>query len=460
MKINLSNWQDEISSTDKSYFSYSYELPLQAFGQLFAKTDHYQGARFFWQTPDHSLGYIGLGAVKQFFEEETDFGMIERFKKEFLKKFCLVSERKEAPILFGAFPFDRKGAKELFWGKLEKGYFVLPEILFTQRKNLCVVTLTCYQEKGECKKEFFKKLKKRFDSLENQVVELLRHLPRESSSMSLNTKERNVDAFVSLVSESVEEIKKKNSTLRKVVLARQMEVEGKHIALETIVANLLRQQPNTYVFALEAKQQTFVGATPERLVEASKTMFATAGIAGSIPRGENQLEDQKNSEKLLKDSKNSYEHQVVVERIKKQLENFTQGELFVSNKSLLKNRDIQHLFVAVTGARKEQVSLLDVVRELHPTPALGGEPKVDALHWLAEKETAGRGLYGAPIGWLDLTEDIGEFAVGIRSGVFSGNQGLLYAGCGIVDDSDPEAERLETMLKFQPMIRGVKGNDE
>ncbi|MPN57756.1 Salicylate biosynthesis isochorismate synthase [bioreactor metagenome] len=87
--------------------------------------------------------------------------------------------------------------------------------------------------------------------------------------------------------------------------------------------------------------------------------------------------------------------------------------------------------------------MLDVVRELHPTPALGGEPKAEALRWLAEKEVAGRGLYGAPIGWLDLTEDVGEFAVGIRSGIFSGNQGLLYAGCGIVDDSDPEAERLE-----------------
>ncbi|OTP24128.1 hypothetical protein A5800_001988 [Enterococcus sp. 5B7_DIV0075] len=460
MKINLSNWKEKVSSTEKAYFSYSYELPSQEFGQLFAKTSDYRGARFFWQTPDRHLSYIGLGTVKQFFNAETEFEAIERFKKEFFKSFCMVSKRKEAPILFGGFPFDREGAKESFWGKLENGYFVLPEILFTQREDFCVVTLTCHQEKETCDSEFFKRLEKHFESLENEVANLLDHPPVESSCTNVVRKERNVGAFVSLVDESVEEIKKTNAKLRKVVLARQMELKGKSFSIETIVENLLRQQPNTYVFALEDKQQAFVGATPERLVEASRTMFATAGIAGSISRGKNQTEDQENSLKLLKDAKNSYEHQVVVERIKKQLKDFTQGELLVSDKSLLKNRDIQHLFVTVKGSRKGQTSLLDVVRELHPTPALGGEPKAEALRWLAEKEVAGRGLYGAPIGWLDLTEDVGEFAVGIRSGIFSGNQGLLYAGCGIVDDSDPEAERLETGLKFQPMIRGVKGNDE
>ncbi|MEA4828802.1 hypothetical protein SDC9_196900 [bioreactor metagenome] len=107
MKINLSNWKEKVSSTEKAYFSYSYELPSQEFGQLFAKTSDYRGARFFWQTPDRHLSYIGLGTVKQFFNAETEFEAIERFKNEFFKSFCMVSKRKEAPILFGGFPFDR-----------------------------------------------------------------------------------------------------------------------------------------------------------------------------------------------------------------------------------------------------------------------------------------------------------------------------------------------------------------
>lgn len=97
-----------------------------------------------------------------------------------------------------------------------------------------------------------------------------------------------------------------------------------------------------------------------------------------------------------------------------------------------------------------------VIKELHPSPALGGEPKQLSMTWLADKEPTGRGLYGGPIGWCDLMTDNGEFAVGIRSGVISQTNVLLYAGCGIVPESTPEAEYLETALKFQPMLRGVK----
>lgn len=145
-----------------------------------------------------------------------------------------------------------------------------------------------------------------------------------------------------------------------------------------------------------------------------------------------------------------------MKKLTKQLANYTEGNLSVSNKKLLKNRDIQHLYLTISGIRKPKVSLFDVIQALHPSPALGGEPKELAIQWLAKKEPSGRGLYGAPIGWCDIMEDIGEFAVGIRSGVFSENAGRLYAGCGIVGDSDPEEERQETQLKFQPMLRGVK----
>lgn len=108
------------------------------------------------------------------------------------------------------------------------------------------------------------------------------------------------------------------------------------------------------------------------------------------------------------------------------------------------------------GSRQDGFSFLEVIRQLHPSPALGGVPKQAAVDWIAEKEPIGRGLYGGPIGWCSLTEDVGEFAVGIRSGVVSDTEVQLYAGCGIVPNSTPEAEYLETALKFQPMIRGVK----
>ena len=135
----------------------------------------------------------------------------------------------------------------------------------------------------------------------------------------------------------------------------------------------------------------------------------------------------------------------------------TDAPIIAEAPSLLKNRDIQHLYVPIIGQRQKAFRFLQGIQQLHPTPALGGEPKELALNWLNEHEKLARGLYGAPIGWIALKEDVGEFAVGIRSAILNKNTGFLYAGCGIVADSQAELERIETKIKFQPMLRGIGG---
>ena len=142
-----------------------------------------------------------------------------------------------------------------------------------------------------------------------------------------------------------------------------------------------------------------------------------------------------------------------MQRIAKLLAPYT-TTVTIGARQLLKNRDIQHIYHPLAGPRQAGSHLLDVVAALHPTPALGGEPRAAALAWLREHE-AGRGLYGAPVGWLSLGADEGEFVVGLRSGVFSAQAGRLYAGCGIVAASHAATERAETRLKFQPMLRGI-----
>lgn len=125
---------------------------------------------------------------------------------------------------------------------------------------------------------------------------------------------------------------------------------------------------------------------------------------------------------------------------------------------ILKMRDIQHLYTPVRGVAKENVSLLTVVDRLHPTPALGGQPKQKAYEIIRELEVLDRGWYGSPVGWLD-TKDNGEFAVAIRSGLINSNNASLFAGCGIVGDSEPESEYTETMIKFRPMLSALGGLD-
>ena len=123
---------------------------------------------------------------------------------------------------------------------------------------------------------------------------------------------------------------------------------------------------------------------------------------------------------------------------------------------LMKIRDIQHLYTPVSGTINPQYSLLRLVEDLHPTPALGGTPKEEAMAVIRKTEKMDRGYYAAPIGWIDYRGN-GEFAVAIRSGLIVKNEALIYAGCGIVEDSQPEEEYKETKIKFRPMLRSLGG---
>jgi menaquinone-specific isochorismate synthase len=115
-----------------------------------------------------------------------------------------------------------------------------------------------------------------------------------------------------------------------------------------------------------------------------------------------------------------------------------------------------HLYTPVRGFAKEGHSILSMVERLHPTPALGGFPKEKAIEKIRELEPMQRGWYAAPIGWLDH-EDNGEFVVAIRSGLVEGHKAALFAGCGIVEESNPKTEYLETKIKLKPMLSALGG---
>ena len=151
------------------------------------------------------------------------------------------------------------------------------------------------------------------------------------------------------------------------------------------------------------------------------------------------------------------EHGFVVEMIKAALEESCEEIILPDKPQLMKIRDIQHLYTPVIGKCHKDASLLLLVERLHPTPALGGLPKQEAVEKIREVEELDRGFYAAPLGWVDYQGN-GEFAVSIRSGLIQGKEASLFAGCGVVADSDSESEYLETSLKFTPMLRALGGN--
>ncbi len=117
---------------------------------------------------------------------------------------------------------------------------------------------------------------------------------------------------------------------------------------------------------------------------------------------------------------------------------------------------MQHLYTLIKGHLPGDYTLLDVIELLHPTPAMGGRPRDKALALIREREGFDRGWYAAPVGWMDRNGE-GEFAVAIRSALVYHNQATLFAGCGIVADSDPEREYAESCLKLKPMLSALTG---
>jgi isochorismate synthase len=180
----------------------------------------------------------------------------------------------------------------------------------------------------------------------------------------------------------------------------------------------------------------------------------TAAIAGSIARGGSPAEDQMLARTLVASTKDRGEQAVVVRALSAALERLCESVEIAPEPEILQLENVQHLRTTLRGRLRDERPVLDLVRILHPSPAVGGFPRERALAAMQGREAEPRGWYAGPIGWMDENGD-GEFWVAIRSALLHGNEAALYAGAGIVADSDPEAELAETRLKLQPMLTAL-----
>lgn len=240
---------------------------------------------------------------------------------------------------------------------------------------------------------------------------------------------------------------------QKVVLARAL----KYTTAETFhpmgVLNHLRQRyPDCYSFSIaNGKGQSFIGASPERLVRVAGGRMHTAALAGSAPRGDSASEDAGFAQELLHSEKDLREHRVVLDAIVGRLADLDLKLEHAATPRLLGLANVHHLHTPISASLPAGVHILDLVARLHPTPAVGGAPQAPALAALTRLEAFPRGLYAGPQGWVDH-QGGGEFFVGIRSALIDGRTATAYAGAGIVAGSEPEKEFAETELKFKALL--------
>ncbi|MEB3343085.1 isochorismate synthase [Okeania sp.] len=247
-----------------------------------------------------------------------------------------------------------------------------------------------------------------------------------------------------------------SNSLRKIVLAHAIDIYSQtNFNLIKSLNNLRLIYPDCYVISISnGKGQNFICASPERLININNNQLITDALAGSAPRGKNPSEDAKLANNLLSSEKDLREHQFVIDFIIKRLQNLGLKPNYSSQPHLLQLSNIQHLWTPITAEISQNIHLLEILAELHPTPAVAGFPRDIAQEKIQNFETFDRSLYAAPIGWIDRQGN-GEFAVGIRSALINGDHARLYAGAGIVIGSKPDKELAEVQLKLQTLLKAL-----
>jgi menaquinone-specific isochorismate synthase len=242
----------------------------------------------------------------------------------------------------------------------------------------------------------------------------------------------------------------KDGTLAKVVLARDLTFRSeKDIDPRPILHKLASEYPTTWTYCVDR----FVGATPELLLRLSRGMLTSRVLAGTISKTGDDSKDLALAASLARSSKDLAEHEYAVRSVAEAIEPFCTSINVPDSPFVLHLANVMHLATDVTGAIAETLAHVDaftILEQLHPSAAVCGTPRPVAAELITEIEGMSRGRYAGPIGWIDAAGD-GELGIALRGGEIKGNIIRIFAGCGIVEESDPEIELAETKAKFAPM---------
>ena len=245
----------------------------------------------------------------------------------------------------------------------------------------------------------------------------------------------------------------KAGELHKVVLARDLQaVASADIDVRVLLARLAARSPGCYTFACAG----LVGATPELLIQREGREVRSLVLAGTMARGGSKADDEVLAAALLGSAKNAEEHRYSVESVRDLLAPLCTELAIDPGPYLLQMADYQHLATSVSGVLARDASALALAASLHPTAAICGTPTEAALELIRELERMDRGRYSGPVGWVDARGN-GEWGIALRCGEIDGSRARLFAGCGIVAGSQPDAELAETETKFRPMRRALEG---
>ncbi len=403
-----------------------------------------------WDPPD-GLAFAGVGAVHR-----IQLHGPERFA-QLRDVAATIFEGVEArrhpaclevsPRLYGGLAFDVGAAGAEPWGEFGDGCFSLPRIGYAtdgQRAALSLAVLGEEVASADARLAWIAEIDALCSLLaDRRRAGLAPETPNPILAVHRPSRRQwraEVEAIRAGIAAGVHQ---------KIVAAGHSWVElSSTLETAAVLRRLSRGLRASTRFAFCRTRSAFLGATPERLITRRGRSIATEALAGSIAPG------GAGAERLLHSGKDLGEHQLVVDQIVRRLEPLCARLEVGSQPRVRELRDVLHLLTPVAGRLSVPRHVLELVAALHPTPAVGGVPSGTSMRWIREHESSGRGWYAAPVGWFDAAGD-GDFAVALRSCVLRGREAFLYAGAGIVRDSDPDLEYTETELKKQALLTAL-----
>ncbi len=426
--------------------------------------------RVYWESQKAAISFAGCGITAKLTAHGPDrFQTIRQAAHKLFNNTILLNKdgpHSLGPRLFGGFSFRKNYEPNGLWRVFPAACFILPRYQLTHFNGRMWLTINHRLGPEDDPMGIEYLLREEVDKFQQTAATptsgndlAAAATPNQRKSQPEISDLMEPATWRQLVSEATQRIRQ--GELDKVVLARARQMRSPNpIDPATILTRLQTNYPNCYRFLFEpVPGHAFYGATPELLADVTGSSLHTVALAGSIRRGQSPEEDAALGRQLLNTPKEQIEHAHVVEAIEENLQPLVTSLRVASEPGLCRLSNIQHIQTTIEGQLPAGCDTLTVVEALHPTPALGGRPRRVALPLINRMESVSRGWYGAPIGWLDQQHN-GMFAVAIRSAVSVGNESMLFAGAGIVADSEPDKEWRETQLKFKPLMDALNGRNQ
>lgn len=238
----------------------------------------------------------------------------------------------------------------------------------------------------------------------------------------------------------------------KVVLSRRQKlVADEPFSSKDLLVNLIDGDARGTVLLYRYADVFFCGCTPELLVRKDGARVSSMCLAGTCPAGADEQERRRLADELMADGKNRAEHDYVVRHVREVFRRVCFDVDVPQTPGIMPLTHVQHLHTPAAAQVLDGVSLWELMGDLHPTPAVSGTPVGEARMLIRRIERYNRGFFAGACGYIDAAGD-GEFSVGLRTGVFDGEMGWLYAGCGIVAGSEADAEYDEIGLKLKTIL--------